>query len=239
MPAPADMQTASQASCIALTQVHRGHGVSTAAYYLGRALVEQQLRVLVGDLSQRPSQLAALAQHESVKNLVPWTPSSVAPGDLTRLIHSVRARVAGKADVILLDADANLLERAGGLRTGINYILVLAEHTPEGLRGAERLAARLGSEGTARSRLSVVFSRVDGPTAESVPHALEDGTPVLGWLPADYLLAAGEAYSLKGGAPTRPHAAYLGALARIAQTLVHLVPLQPHRAGTAPEPVPA
>lgn len=237
MTASAATPHTNEASCIALTQDHRGHGVSTAAFYLGRALVEQGLHVLLGDLSQRPAQLAALAQHDPVKNLVPWAPSSVSPRDLTRLIQTVQARVAGRADAILLDADVHLLERAGGLKIGINYLIVFAEHTPEGIRGVERLAARLGGEGGARSRVAVVFSRVDAPSAESVPHALENGTPVLGWLPADYLLAAGEAYSLKGGAPARPHEAYLSALARIAQALVHLVPLEPHHAGKATEPV--
>jgi hypothetical protein len=231
------MTNTPRVSCIALTQEHRGHGVSTAAFYLGRALVEQGLHVLLGDLSQRPAQLAALAQHDPIKNLVPWAPSSVAPRDLTRLIETVRARVAGRADVILLDAEVHLLERAGGLKTGIDYVLILAEHTPEGIRGAERLAARLGDQDATRSRVAVVFSRVDGPSAESVPPTLENGTPVLGWLPADYLLAAGEAYSLKGGVPARPHEAYVGALGRIAQALIHLVPLQAHHAGAAAERV--
>lgn len=237
MTAPIEISNANEVSCVALTQTHRGHGVSTAAFYLGRALVEQGLHVLLGDLSQRPAQLAALAQRDPIRNLVPWAPSSVAPRDLTRLIQSVRSQVAGRADVILLDTDVNLLERAGGLKTGINYILILAERTPEGIRGAEQLAARLDAADTTRSRVAVVFSRVDGPAAESVPHALENGTPVLGWLPADYLLAAGEAYSLKGGVPARPHDVYLNALARIAQALIHVVPLQGHHAGTAAERV--
>jgi hypothetical protein len=109
---------------------------------------------------------------------------------------------------------------------------VLAEHTAEGIRGAERLARRLGGDGTPRSRVVVVFSRVDIPAGEDLPRASEQGTPVLGWLPADYLLAAGEAYSLKGTAPARPHEAYLSALVRMAQTLVRLVPLEAHHAGT-------
>jgi hypothetical protein len=233
--APVDTPNVNEVSCVALTQEHRGHGVSTAAFYLGRALVEQGLHVLVGDLSQRPTQLAALAQHDPIKNLVPWAPSSVAPRDLTRLIQTVRSRVAGRADVILLDADVHLLERAGGLATGINYVVIFAEHTPEGTQGAARLAARWGGEDTSRSRVAVVFSRVDAPSAESVPPALDNGIPVLGWLPADYLLAAGEAYSLKGGVPARPHEVYLGALARIAQALIHLVPLHAYHASTSAE----
>jgi Mrp family chromosome partitioning ATPase len=52
---------ASQARVLALTQVHRGHGVSTMAYYLGRALVAQGLRVLLVDLTGR-GRLVALAR---------------------------------------------------------------------------------------------------------------------------------------------------------------------------------
>ena len=39
--------------CIALTQEHRGHGVSTAAYYLGRVFIAQGLRVLLVDMTGR------------------------------------------------------------------------------------------------------------------------------------------------------------------------------------------
>jgi hypothetical protein len=211
--------------------------VSTAAYYLGRALVEQGLHVLLGDLSQRPTQLAALVQHDPLKNLVPWIPGAIAPHDLSRLIETARARVAGRADVILLDADIHLLESASGLRSGIDYVVILAEHTPEGSHGAERIAARLAGEHSSRNHVAVVYSRVDAPSTHSVPRALDNGTPVLGWLPADYLLAAGEAYSLKGGVPARPHDTYLNAIGRIGQALVHLVPLQSHHAGTPAERV--
>lgn len=228
MTGPTETTTAPVARCIALTQQHRGHGVSTAAYYLSRALVEQGLHVLLGDLSQRPSALEQLARHDPVRNLVPWTPPTVTPHDLARLLSSARRRTAGLADVIVLDADINLLEGAGGLAAGIDYIVLLVERTAQGESDAERLARRLGGETGGRSRVGVVFSRVETPAAEELPRRLESGVPVLGWLPADYLLAAGEAYSLKGGTPARPHDAYLNALERLAQTLMRIVPLQRH-----------
>src|SRR5258707_6865362 len=48
------------ARCVALTQEHRGHGISTAAYYLGRELVAQGLRVLLVDLTGRRARLSSL-----------------------------------------------------------------------------------------------------------------------------------------------------------------------------------
>jgi hypothetical protein len=216
--------------CVALTQGHRGHGVSTAAYYLARALVEQGLRVLLADLSQHQSPLAALAAHDPVRNLVPWAPALVPPTQLPRVLQSVRQNTAGRADVLLLDIDATLLTTAGGLEAGVDYVLLVAENSPEGRSGAERLAARLHGNRAARDRIGVVFSRVEAPAVEGLSGRLENGLPVLGWLPADYLLAAGEAYSLKGSAPARPHEVYTNALKRLAQTLIRLVPLQRHRA---------
>ena len=228
----AEVAVANQARCVALTQEHRGHGVSTAAYYLARALVDQGLHVLLGDFSQRPSTIAALANTDPVKNLVPWTPPLVLPSELSRLLAGARKRTAGLADVLLLDADIHLLEGAKGMPPEVDYVVVLAENTPEGHSGAERLAHRLSGERTGRSAVGVVFSRVDAPPAGELPHQLESGVPILGWLPADYLLAAGEAYSLKGRPPSRPHEAYLNALGRIAQALIRVVPLQQRQAGT-------
>lgn len=233
MTGPVEVATAQEASCVALTQQHRGHGVSTATYYLARALVGEGLHVLLGDLSQRPSALESLVRHDSVKNLVPWTPPSVTSRELPRLLRSARRRTAGLADVILLDADIHLLEGAGGLAAGLNYIVVVVEHTAEGASEAERMVQRLGGDTGGRSRVGVLFSRVEAPTIDDLPRRLESGVPVLGWLPADYLLAAGEAYSLKGGAPARPHEAYLSALDRLAQTLIRVVPLQRHVTGAA------
>jgi hypothetical protein len=221
-------------ACVALTQEHRGHGVSTATYYLGRALVEQGFHVLLGDLSQRPSTIASLAMHHPIKNLVPWTPPLVPPRELPHLLESARKKTEHLADVILIDADMNLLEGAGGLAAGLDYIVMLIEHTPEAASAAERTVARLEEGARSGHRIGVVFSRVDAPGGgDGSVRQLEHGVPVLGSLPADYLLAAGEAYSLKGGAPAQPHEAYLSALGRLGQMLTRQVPLQPHRAGTA------
>jgi hypothetical protein len=200
--------------------------VSTAAYYLGRALVAQGLRVLLADLSQRQSPLATLSQHHPVRNLVPWTPAPIPAGQLPRAIQAVQRSVAGRADVILLDIDATLLLAGGTFAAGIDYVAVVAENSPEGRAGADRLVSRL-REGTPGSdQLGVVLSRVESPAEETLPRRLDSGVPVIGWLPADYRLAAGEAYSLKGGSPATPHDAYLHAVTRLAQSLTRLVPLR-------------
>jgi hypothetical protein len=204
--------------CIALVQLRRGHGVSTAAYYLARAFVERGLRVLVGDLSQRPATLIPLMQHEPARNLVPWRPAPVHPPDLARTIAAARQRTAGLADLVLLDLDAPLFEQGGGLASGVEVVVLFAEHTDAGEHEAAAFVARVTEAGAARRQVGIVFSRVQTPSdGESPP---ESDLPVLGWLPADYLLAAGEAYSYKGGGVARPHQAYLDAIDGIARSLI-------------------
>lgn len=223
---------ASEPPCVALTQTHRGHGVSAATYYLGRALVAQERRVLLGDLSgsvaQHASLIATLAAHQPLKNLVPWTPPAVAAHDLPLLLRKARERTAGHADVALLDMDAGLLEHTPGLDAEIGFIALLSEQSAEGQDETQRFIARLVEHDRWCGRVGVIFSRVESPRAEDLPMQLDDGTPVLGWLPADYALAAGEAYSLKGGEPAHPHEAYLNATIRLAQTLCRLVPIPRH-----------
>lgn len=219
------VRNASEPPCVALTQTHRGHGVSAAAYYLGRALVAQERRVLLGDLSQRVSPIAGLAARQPLKNLVPWTPPAVASRDLPLLLRKARERTAGHAEVALLDLDAGALEHSDGMDREISYIALFTEQTPEAERAAMKLAERLVARDRWLGRVGVIFSRVEPPRAEALPAQLDDGTPVLGWLPADYALAAGEAYSLKGGEPARPHEAYLNATIRLAQVLCRLVPI--------------
>jgi hypothetical protein len=211
-----------------LTQTHRGHGVSAAVYYLGRALVAQDRRVLLGDLSRHASPIAGMAARQPLKNLVAWTPPPVAARDLSTLLRKAREQTTGHAEVVLLDMDAGLLEQPDGLDAEIGYIAILTEPTEERQSEALRFIHRLLSHDRWIGRVGVIFSRVEPASAEGLPLQLEDETPVLGWLPADYALAAGEAYSLKGGEPARPHEAYLNATLRLAQTLGRLVPIPRH-----------
>ncbi|MGH2517015.1 MAG: hypothetical protein ACRDHP_15300, partial [Ktedonobacterales bacterium] len=158
--------SASQARCVALTQEHRGHGVSTAAYYLGRVLVTQGLRVLLVDLTDRRQRISTLMARGSVKNLVLWTPSLARAQDVAPALDQARRQTAGRADVILLDIDAALLERAGGFTLGIDYIVAVTEHTDAGQKSADRIAERLHDEEPPQSRVGVIFSRVDAAAGE-------------------------------------------------------------------------
>lgn len=217
--------SAGQARVVALTQEHRGHGVSTMAYYLGKALVAQGLRVLLVDLTDRRGRAAGLLAHTPVKNLVPWRPAVAHTRDVPRLLDEARRVTAGKADVILLDIDAAVLECAGGYDVGLDYLAMVVEAAESGLRAADRLAERLGQEGTS-ARMGVIYSRVEGATAADLPAKTERrGLPALGQYPADYLLASGDAYALKGSAPSAPHESYLSAMVRLGQRLAQLVPL--------------
>ncbi|HEU5440753.1 MAG TPA: hypothetical protein VFU88_15820 [Ktedonobacterales bacterium] len=218
-------RTGGRARVVALTQEHRGHGVSTAAYYLGRVLVAQGLRVLLVDVTDRHARVMSLIQRGPVKNLVFWAPQSPRPQEVASLVERARAETAGKADVILLDIDAAMLARAGVFAVGLDYIVVITEPAETGLRNAERVAERLGPS-SETGRVGVVYARVDAQTAADLPAQSEQRhLPVLGHYPADYLLAGGDAYSLKGSAPSAPHDTYLFALMRLGQRLTQLVPL--------------
>ena len=215
-----------QARCVALTQEHRGHGVSTALYYLGRVLVAQRLRVLLVDLTDRRQRISALMARGPVKNLVLWTPALARPQDVAPALDQARRQTAGRADVILLDIDAALLERAGGFALGIDYVIAVAEHTAAGQESADHIAEHLHDEEPPRGRVGVVFSRVDAAAGELPTQTATRHLPVVGSYPADYLLAGGDAYSLKGGDASWPHDSYLNALLRLGQHLERIVPLR-------------
>ena len=99
------------------------------------------------------------------------------------------------------------------------------------------LGLRLGDDLPPYGRVGVVFSRVDAATVEELPEqTAHRKLPVLGYYPADYLLAAGDEYSLKGGEQSWPHDTYLYAMLRLGRTLVRLVPLHRGSTGMAAHP---
>jgi hypothetical protein len=210
---------------VVLTQEHRGHGVSTAIFYLAQALVRQGVRVLIADLSLRRSTLSALIEHLPMKNLGLWTPGALPPDQIASVLGRARQQVAGRADCILVDIDALLLEHAGGMRVGIDYLMVAIDNTTEARQGATKLAERLGALEPG-GRAGVIFARMPAREDEHLEMQLEGGPVVLGSLPADYLLATAEDYATKGSPPPAPHEAYLSAINRIATTLIRLVPLR-------------
>ncbi len=220
--------TAADVRMVVFTQEHRGHGVSTAVFYLGQALVRQGVRVLVADLSLRRSPLAALFERSPMKNLGLWTPGALAPNQVASVLASARQRIAGRVDCLLVDVDALLLEHAEGMRIGIDYLVIVADNTEEARAGATRLAERLGAL-KPPVRAGVLFSRVPSQEEAPLEMRLEGGLIVLGSLPADYLLATAEDYTgnyiRRGTQLPAPHEAYLAAISRLANTLVRLVPL--------------
>lgn len=213
--------------CIALLQEHRGHGVSTAAYYLGRVLVSEGLRVLVVDLTGRRSRVQALLAHRSMKNLALWAPPLSWASNLGALLDQAREQTAGRVDVLLLDADASLLEHAGGLAAGIDYAVVVTAATLDGQDAADQIAERLGDAMPPYGRVGVVFSRVSATEADELKEQTENRKlPVIGHYPADYLLAAGDEYSVTGAEPSWPHEKYLSSIMRLARMLMRRVPLR-------------
>lgn len=223
------------ARCVALTQEHRGHGVSTAAYYLARVLVGEGLRVLLVDVTGRRSRLQTLLARGPAKNLAIWTPPVPRPQELHLLIERARRETAGRVDVLLLEADAALIEHAGGSAAGIDYTLVVVEPTQGGQDSADRFAERLHDDLPPYGRVGVVFSRVDSASSPMPEQTENRKLPVMGAYPADYLLAAGDDYSLKGGEPSWPHDKYLYAMLRLGRQLIRTVPLQRASAkGSAP-----
>lgn len=229
-----------QARCVALTQEHRGHGVSTATYYLGRMLVEEGLRVLLVDLSGRRARLHALISRAPLKNFGLWTPPLARPADLGALLAQARRQTAGKVDVLLIDADATVLEHAHALQSGVDYVIVAVEANDGGQAAADRVAERLGDEYPPMGQVAAMFSRCDATLSQDFPEETSNRhVPILGCLPADYLLAAGEDYSLKGNEPSEPHEKYIQATRKVARILKRAVPLQraiPGLSGEAPAP---
>lgn len=218
-----------EARCVALTQSRRGHGQSTLIWYLARALTDAGLRVLVIDMTGRRDQLRTLAASVAgpLSNLGVWTPA-LSRGPLSALVRTARQRTRGKVDVILLDTDVAALESAGGFAAPIDYVLVLIDPTETGQKTAETLAERLGDAAPPMGRVCVAYSRMNGSDAASVPQQTEERhLPVIGYFPADYLLAGDESSQRRDKPPAIPHDDYLQAVRRLSRTLMNLARLRP------------
>jgi hypothetical protein len=212
---------------VALTQARRGHGISVTSYYLGRALVDRGLRVLLIDLTGRPERLRQLLDREPVKNLGLWIPPTLRPDALPALLERARQETLGKVDAMLLDVDAALLHSIGGVAAGFDYVTVFVEAGETGMRDADQLAVQFDDEPPPYGRVGVALCRTDSHLAEDAPQRTpERGLPILGGFPADYLLAASEELSVKGGEVKSPHETYLVAIRQLARTLAEIVPLR-------------
>ncbi len=211
---------------IAMTQPYRGHGVSTATFFLGRAMVQQHVPVLLGDLTGRHTRVTHLNDHFPTKKLVTWFPPAPAQRDLPGLLRQARAEVTGKASCILLDVDQIALEGYAEdfARVGIDYLIIASEFTAEGEKTADRLAQHYGDQ-LERERIGVAFARISNEEIAELPLRTDGGLPVLGHWPADYRLATSEDDMAAGGLPAEPHQPYLAAIAQMATRLIRLVPL--------------
>lgn len=216
-----------RALCVALTQNRRGHGQSTLAWYLARALVAAGLRTLIVDVTGRHERLHALAASENVKNLGIWTPTEPRPAQIPAILLAARQQTRGHVDVILLDTDAAPLASAGGFAASIDYALALVDPTETGQKSADELAERLGDESPPRGHLGVVFSRINAAEAERLPpQTMDRRLPVVGYFPADYLLAGDDGSQRRGSPPIIPHDTYLQATQRLNRTLMRVARLR-------------
>jgi hypothetical protein len=212
---------------VALTQEHRGHGTTTAAYFLSQALAQRQIPVLLGDLTGRHTRLPLLHRHFPTRNLVLWVPPPAAMRDLPALVRKARSEVTGRATCIVLDIDLTALETLAtldaDLRT-IDYLLVAEDYTTEGEKAADRLAARFAPL-RERNRFGLAFARIAPEERTELPEQTDDQLPILGFWPADYRLATADEMAATGTAIPEPHQAYLDAMTQLATRLARLVPL--------------
>lgn len=212
---------------VALTQEHRGHGNTTAAYFISQALAQRQIPVLLGDLTGRHTRLPLLHKHFPQRNLVLWVPPAAALRDLPALVRKARSEVAGRATCILLDADLTALETLATvdeeLRT-IDYLLVAEDYTTEGEKAADRLAARFEPL-RERNRFGLAYARIAPEERAELPEQTDDQIPILGYWPADYRLATADDMLATGTSISEPHQTYLDAMTQLATRLSRLVPL--------------
>ena len=212
---------------VAITQEHRGHGVSTAAYFLGQALAQRHVPVLLGDLTDRHARLPLLNKHFPTRNLVLWTPPASALRDLPALIKKAREEVAGRVACLLLDVDLPALEALAPVEEdlrAIDYLLLATDHTPDGEKVADRLAARFAPLRD-RNHFGIAFARLASEMSADLAEQTDDEIPIVGYWPADYRLAAVDDFAATGTAFPEPHQPYQDAMTRLATRLMRLVPI--------------
>jgi hypothetical protein len=212
---------------IAVTQEHRGHGVSTATYFLGQALAHRQIPVLLIDVTERHARLPLLNKHFPTRNLVVLTPPAPALRDLHGMLNKARAEVAGHAACLLLDIDLTALDTLangdGDLRI-IDYLLLATDHTPEGERTANQFVGRFAPLHEYR-RYGAAFARIAADAVPDLPEETNAGVPILGYWPADYRLAAMDDFAAAGTPFPEPNQAYFDAMGLLATRLARLTPL--------------
>jgi hypothetical protein len=216
---------ASAPKIIIITQEHRGHGVTTAAYFLGQALAQRGIPVLLADMTERTGRLPQLNRHFPTRNLVLWSPPASGQRDLPALLMKARSEVAGRATCLLLDADLAMLDT---LQTAdddlrlVDFVVLATEHTIEATKGAERVANRYPALRD-RHKFGLAFARIPGTDTAAIPDMTEDELPILGYWPADYRLATSD--DVASAIVPEPHQPYLDAINALAIRLARQTPL--------------
>lgn len=208
---------------IALTQLHRGLGVSTAAFYLGQTLVQQQYPVLLANITGRGTHAQKLDEQFRMHKLVLWQGNPPQPRQLGTLVNRARQDVNGKASCVILDCDGALIQSAVEEEPGIDYLLIAIDPVPEEIIAADRLA-RAYERLLERNKVGIVFMRVATNRDDDIhiPEKTDENVPVLSVLPADYRLAMNDD---RNGPLMTPNQPYLSGIMRLSTRLTRLVPL--------------
>ena len=210
---------------VAIVQEHRGHGVTTAAYFMARVLGSQHIPVLIADLTDRPARLRELAGRMKAPLVAPWHAPSAWLRSMPALLAKLREEIQGKVRCVLLDADVGIVEQLNGARVGqgVDYVLIATEASTEGQQAADHIAERFPALRD-RQRIGICFVRIDPKDADVLPSETPDGLPVLGFWPADYRLAnTAEDYGGMGLGAGEPLAAYQAGITRLTMRLSRLV----------------
>ncbi len=126
---------------IAITQSRRGHGVSTAAYFLARCLTLRGYPMLLADVTGRHAHLATLDAAFPTRRLVVWEPPPGALRNIRGALEGAQRQVASLASGILANLDLATLERLAATdptMTPLSYLILAVEHTAEGVAVARR-----------------------------------------------------------------------------------------------------
>ncbi len=215
---------ASSVKVIALTQLNRGQGVSTAAFFLGKSLTDQRAPVLLTDLIRNNTTLHRLKDSFGMRGMVLWTPRANQARNFGQMVASARIEVEGRATCILLDVDHTFLERQQleRSRVDVDYLLIFSGPTEQDERNVDYYAQKFETL-IQRRRIGIVFSKVDPADRNILPQQTRTlNLPAIGALPADYFLAGVNDFGYSDG---RLSALYQTEIMTMARSLIQLVPI--------------
>lgn len=210
---------------IALSQTRRGHGVSTAAYFLACDLADLKVPVLIMNVTGRNATLTHLNAHLGKRNVVVWTPPSQGMHMLPIMLRQAKQQIANMATCIVLDIDMNQIEQQfhGDDARAIDYLIMASGNTPEEIHQTGAAVEGL-NHFLAIDHLGIAYSRISLEQAQDIPHTTEEQSiPIIGYWPADFLLAVDPDLN---NAQSMPHETYLQAIHQLAQRLKNRLRLE-------------